>query len=35
MVVLSDNNLPDGNGLDLLDELRQRGGRGECVFLTG
>jgi two-component system response regulator AtoC len=35
MVVLSDINLPDGNGLDLLDEVRQRGGRGEWVFLTG
>ena len=35
MVVLSDINLPDGNGLDLLDEARQRGGRGEWVFLTG
>jgi DNA-binding NtrC family response regulator len=35
LVVLSDINLPDGNGLDLLDELRQRGERGEWVFLTG
>jgi two-component system response regulator AtoC len=35
MVVLSDINLPDGNGLDLLDEVRQRGGHGEWVFLTG
>ena len=35
IVVLSDINLPDGNGLDLLDEVRQRGGRGEWVFLTG
>lgn len=35
LVVLSDINLPDGNGLDLLDEVRQRGGRGEWVLLTG
>jgi DNA-binding NtrC family response regulator len=35
LVVLSDINLPDGNGLDLLDKLRQRGGGGEWVFLTG
>jgi len=35
LVVLSDVNLPDGNGLDLLDEVRQHGGCGEWVFLTG
>jgi two-component system response regulator AtoC len=35
LVVLSDINLPDGNGLDLLDEVRQRGGHGEWVLLTG
>ncbi len=35
LVVLSDINLPDGNGLDLLDEVRQRGGYDEWVFLTG
>jgi DNA-binding NtrC family response regulator len=35
LVVLSDINLPDGNGLDLLDKLRRRGGGGEWVFLTG
>jgi DNA-binding NtrC family response regulator len=35
LVVLSDINLPDGNGLDLLAEVRQRGGCGEWVFLTG
>jgi DNA-binding NtrC family response regulator len=35
LVVLSDISLPDGNGLDLLDKLRQRGGGGEWVFLTG
>jgi two-component system response regulator AtoC len=34
LVVLSDISLPDGNGLDLLDEVRQRGGRGEWVLLT-
>jgi DNA-binding NtrC family response regulator len=35
LVVLSDINLPDGNGLDLLDEVRRHGGKGEWVFLTG
>ena len=35
LVVLSDINLPDGNGLDLLDEVRRHGGRGEWVLLTG
>ena len=35
LVVLSDISLPDGNGLDLLDQVRQRGGGGEWVFLTG
>ncbi|MGD8614985.1 MAG: sigma-54 dependent transcriptional regulator [Gammaproteobacteria bacterium] len=35
LVVLSDISLPDGNGLDLLDEIRQRGGSGEWVLLTG
>jgi len=35
LVVLSDINLPDGNGLDLLDKVRARGSRGEWVFLTG
>ncbi|MGD8630502.1 MAG: sigma-54 dependent transcriptional regulator [Gammaproteobacteria bacterium] len=35
LVVLSDINLPDGNGLDLLDEVRQHGGGGEWVLLTG
>lgn len=35
LVVLSDINLPDGNGLDLLDEIRQKGGNSEWVFLTG
>jgi DNA-binding NtrC family response regulator len=35
LVVLSDINLPDGNGLDLLEEVRRQGGRGEWVLLTG
>jgi DNA-binding NtrC family response regulator len=35
LVVLSDINLPDGSGLDLLDKVREKGGRGEWVFLTG
>ena len=35
LVVLSDINLPDGSGLDLLDRVRQQGGHGEWVFLTG
>jgi DNA-binding NtrC family response regulator len=35
LVVLSDISLPDGNGLDLLDEVRQHGGRGDWVLLTG
>lgn len=35
LVVLSDINLPDGNGLDLLEEIRVQGGSGEWVFLTG
>jgi len=29
LVVLSDINLPDGNGLDLLEEVRRQGGRGD------
>jgi DNA-binding NtrC family response regulator len=35
LVVLSDINLPDGNGLDLLELARKLGARGEWVFLTG
>jgi len=35
LVVLSDINLPDGSGLDLLESVRQQGGYGEWVFLTG
>ena len=34
-VVLSDLNLPDGNGLDLLQEYRDKGLKGEWVFLSG
>jgi len=35
LVVLSDMNLPDGNGLDLLEKARALGETGEWVFLTG
>lgn len=35
LVVLSDMNLPDGNGLDLLEKARSLGEVGEWVFLTG
>lgn len=35
LVVLSDMSLPDGNALDLLDELRKLSIPGEWVFLTG
>lgn len=35
LVVLSDINLPDGNGLDLLEQVREQGGNFEWVFLTG
>ena len=35
LVVLSDMNLPDGNALDLLEEVRQHGRGGEWLFLTG
>ena len=34
-VVLSDMNLPDGNGLDFLEEVRKAGRRGEWIFLSG
>lgn len=34
-IVLSDMNLPDGNGLDFLDEVRAAGGLGEWIFLSG
>ncbi len=35
LAVLSDMNLPDGNALDLLDEVRQQNTIGEWIFLTG
>ena len=35
LVVRADINLPDGNGLDLLARVREQGGYGEWVFLTG
>lgn len=35
LVVLSDMNLPDGNGLDFLDEVRKQGAHGEWIFLSG
>jgi DNA-binding NtrC family response regulator len=35
LVVISDMNLPDGNGLDLMEGSRNAGGRAEWVFLTG
>jgi len=35
LVVLSDMNLPDGNGLDLLEKVRGLGDASEWVFLTG
>ncbi|QID16412.1 sigma-54-dependent Fis family transcriptional regulator [Nitrogeniibacter mangrovi] len=34
-VVLSDMNLPDGNGLDFLEEVREAGVLGEWIFLSG
>ncbi|MEZ5840766.1 MAG: sigma-54 dependent transcriptional regulator [Hyphomicrobiales bacterium] len=34
-VVLSDMNLPDGNGLDFLEEARTNGKPGEWIFLSG
>lgn len=34
LVVISDMNLPDGNGLDFLEEVRERLGSSEWVFLT-
>jgi len=35
LVVLSDMQLPDGNALDLLEQMRQRRRGGEWIFLTG
>ncbi|MCB1735894.1 MAG: sigma-54-dependent Fis family transcriptional regulator [Gammaproteobacteria bacterium] len=34
LVVVSDINLPDGNGLDLLEQARAHGQGGEWIFLT-
>lgn len=34
LVVLSDMSLPDGNGLDLLEQIRAKGIIGEWIFLT-
>jgi DNA-binding NtrC family response regulator len=34
-IVLSDMNLPDGNGLDFLEEVRAAGGLSEWIFLSG
>lgn len=34
-IVLSDMNLPDGDGLDFLEEARQAGTRSEWIFLSG
>lgn len=34
LVVLSDMNLPDGNALDLLEKVREKGMMGEWIFLT-
>src|SRR5215470_15766029 len=35
LVVVSDMQLPDGNALDLLADVRARRGGGEWIFLTG
>ncbi len=35
LVVLSDMSLPDGNALDLLEEVREQQHSGEWIFLTG
>ena len=35
LVVVSDMQLPDGNALDLLTTVRERGSRGEWILLTG
>jgi two-component system response regulator AtoC len=35
LVVISDMNLPDGSGLDLLEKTRRRSAGGEWIFLTG
>ena len=35
LVVLSDMNLPDGNALDLMEEVRPKQAYAEWIFLTG
>jgi len=35
LIVLSDMNLPDGNGLDLLEEMQKKQQYNEWIFLTG
>lgn len=35
LVVISDMALPDGNGLDLLEDIRRQSAAGEWIFLTG
>ncbi|HKK13438.1 MAG TPA: sigma-54 dependent transcriptional regulator [Gammaproteobacteria bacterium] len=35
LVVIADMNLPDGNGLDLLEQAKKRRAPGEWIFLTG
>jgi two-component system response regulator AtoC len=35
LIVVSDMNLPDGNALDLLEEVRETSALGEWIFLTG
>jgi two-component system response regulator AtoC len=35
LVVICDMNLPDGNGLDLLEKVRKQSHSGEWIFLTG
>ena len=35
LIVLTDMSLPDGNGLDLLESVRQKNLAGEWLFLTG
>lgn len=35
LIVLADMNLPDGNSLDLLDEIRKKNHTSEWIFLTG
>lgn len=35
LLVISDMNLPDGNALDLMEEIKGKAGRAEWLFLTG